>query len=96
MHILAVVMLHQHKYCVYKGKRKLKLLITCEVTLYFLCFVNIFFLENWGVGGGGRRVREGWSGYSKHNFFFRLCIRETSAAKHFFYYLTLNNIFDPL
>ena len=28
MHILAVIMLHQHKFCVYKGKRKLKLLIT--------------------------------------------------------------------
>ena len=29
MHILAVIMLHQHKFCAYKGKRKLKLLITC-------------------------------------------------------------------
>ena len=51
MHILAVIMLHQHKLCVYKGKRKLKLLISCEnfvlfALLQFLfCFVNIF-LEN--------------------------------------------------
>ena len=39
MHILAVIILHQHKFYVYKGKRKLKLLSTCEN------FVNIF-LEN--------------------------------------------------
>ena len=30
MHILAVIMLYQHKFCVYKRKRKLKLLITFE------------------------------------------------------------------
>ena len=46
MHILAVIMLHQHKFCVYKGKRKLKLLITCEdfvlfaVKQFLFCFVN--------------------------------------------------------
>ena len=28
MHILAVIMLLQHKFCAYTGKRKLKLLIT--------------------------------------------------------------------
>ena len=44
------VMLHQHKFCVNKGKRKLKLSITCENVLFALyqflfCFVNIF-LEN--------------------------------------------------
>ena len=35
MHVLAVIMLHQHKFCVYKGNRKLKLLNTCE---YFIVF----------------------------------------------------------
>ena len=46
--LLAVIMLYQHKFCVYKGKRKLKLLITFEnfvlfVLLQFLlCFVKIF------------------------------------------------------
>ena len=76
MHILAVIMLHQHKFCVYKGKRKLKLLITCEIFVllaleqFLFCFVNIFF---WKCGKkvysrGG--FREGRSGYSKHNFFF--------------------------
>ena len=29
MHILAVIMLHQHRFCVYKEKRKLNLPITC-------------------------------------------------------------------
>ena len=27
---LAVIKLHHHRFCVYKGKRKLKLPITCE------------------------------------------------------------------
>ena len=50
MHIF-VIMLHQHKFCVYKGKCLLKLLITCE-NFVFLCFnsfyfaLQIFFLEN--------------------------------------------------
>ena len=41
-------MLHQHKFCDYKGKRKLKLPITCENFVLFalyqflFCFVNIF------------------------------------------------------
>ena len=36
MHILAIILLlHQHKFCVYKGKRKLKLLITCEKIVLF-------------------------------------------------------------
>ena len=40
MHILAVIiMLHQHKFCVYKGKRKLKLLITCEN--FVLCDLTV-------------------------------------------------------
>ena len=43
MHLLAVIMLHQHKFCVYKGKRKLKLLITCENFVLFLCFNNFYF-----------------------------------------------------
>ena len=38
MHILAVIMLHLHKVCVYKGKRKLKLLVACENLIYFLRF----------------------------------------------------------
>ena len=36
MHILAVIMLHQNKFCVYKGKRKLKLLITCGNFVLFV------------------------------------------------------------
>ena len=36
MHILAVIVLHQHKFCVYKGKRKLKLLITRENFVLFV------------------------------------------------------------
>ena len=49
--ILAVIILHEHKFCVYKGKRKLKLLITCENFVLFahqqflFCCVNSF-LEN--------------------------------------------------
>ena len=35
MHIFAVIMLHQHKFYVYKGKRKLKLLITCKNFVLF-------------------------------------------------------------
>ena len=48
MHILAVIMLHRHKFCVYKGKRKLKLTIACEAFVLFVlyqflfCFVTIF------------------------------------------------------
>ena len=34
-HIFAVIMLHQHKFCVDKGNRKLKLLITCENFVLF-------------------------------------------------------------
>ena len=62
MHILAVIVLHQHNFCVYKGKRKLKLLIICENLVRFalqqflFCFVNMF-LENvvkkFTVGGRG-------------------------------------------
>ena len=65
MHIVAVIMLHQHKFCVYKGKRKLKLLITCEnfvllaLQQFLFCFVNIFSenvekrsLQSGGGGGG--------------------------------------------
>ena len=42
MRILAVIMQHQHKFCVYKGKRKLKLLIACEI---FVLFVHQQFLS---------------------------------------------------
>ena len=72
MHIFAVIMLHQHTFCVYKGKRNLKLLTTCEVfvgalTVFILlckyCFENMEKLYS-------RGFREGRSGYSKHNFFF--------------------------
>ena len=51
MHILAVIILHLHKFCMYKGQRKLKLSITCETFVFFalyqflFCFVNIV-LEN--------------------------------------------------
>ena len=44
-------MLHLHKFCMYKGQRKLKLPITCETFVFFafyqflFCFVNIV-LEN--------------------------------------------------
>ena len=49
MHILAVIMLHQHELCVYNGKRKLKLPITCAnfvlfaLNQFLLSFVNIYF-----------------------------------------------------
>ena len=43
MHILSVIMLHLHKVCVYKGKRKLKLLIACENLVYFLRFNSFYF-----------------------------------------------------
>ena len=51
MHKLAVIRLHQPKFCVYMGKRKLKLSITCEKFVLFalyqflFCFVNIY-VEN--------------------------------------------------
>ena len=77
MHILAVVMLHQHTFCVYKDKRKLKLLITCENFVLFVlyqflfCFVNIF-LENVEkkFTAAGEGFREGRLNNSKNNFFF--------------------------
>ena len=43
MHILVVIMLHQHEVCVYKRKRKLKLLIACENLVYFLRFNSFYF-----------------------------------------------------
>ena len=43
MHILSLIMLHQHKVCVYKGNRKLKLLIACENMVYFLRFNSFYF-----------------------------------------------------
>ena len=42
-HIGAVIMLHQHKFCVYKGQRKLKLLITCENFVLFVRFKSFYF-----------------------------------------------------
>ena len=63
MHILAVIMLHQHKFCVYKGKRKLKLLITCKNFEFFWGALSVFILlhkyvfrkcgKKFTVGGGG-------------------------------------------
>ena len=55
-------MLHQHKFYVYKGKRKLKLLITCENFCTF-CALTVFILLCKYF------FREGRSGYSKHNCF---------------------------
>ena len=52
MNILAVIILHEHQFCVYKGKRKLTLPLTCENVVSFslyqflFCFVNISFLKN--------------------------------------------------
>ena len=46
------IMLHHHKCCVYKGKRKLKLLITYEnfvlfaLEVFILLFKLFFFFEN--------------------------------------------------
>ena len=45
MHMLAVIMLHQNTFCVYKGKRKLKLLVHFALQQVLFCFANIF-LEN--------------------------------------------------
>ena len=75
MLILAVKMLHQHKLCVYKGKRKLTLLITCQNFVLFvlyqflLCFVNIFFRKCGEKVCSHSFLEGGQSGYSKHNFF---------------------------
>ena len=57
MHILAVIMLHQHKFCVYK---------------YFLHLNSFYFafLENVEKRLQSGGFREGRSGYSKHNIFF--------------------------
>ena len=43
MHILAIIMLHQHKFCVYKGKRKLKFRLLVN-TLYTFCALFVFIL----------------------------------------------------
>ena len=85
MHILAVIMLHQHKFCVYKGKRMLKLLITCENCTFCALTVSILFCKycfrkcvkkkkkkEKSLQSGG--FREGRSGYSKHNFVFILAV----------------------
>ena len=46
---LAVIILHQHRFCTYKGNRKLKLLIASANSVFFMsdhqvlfCFVNVF------------------------------------------------------
>ena len=44
MHILAVIMLHQHKFCVYKGKRHLELPITCDTELCTFCALSDYIL----------------------------------------------------
>ena len=42
MHILPVMMLHQHRFCVYKRKkRKLKILTACETFVLFALLVPI-------------------------------------------------------
>ena len=78
MHILAVIMLHQHKFCVYKGKRKLQLpvsfenFVLFEIYQFLFCFVN-FFLENVEkkfTVGGFREGRSGYSKVSKHSYSF--------------------------
>ena len=38
MHIFAIITPHQHRFCVYKGK-KLKSLITCENVVLFALLV---------------------------------------------------------
>ena len=61
MHILAVIMVHQHKFCVYKGKRKLNLLITvCALTVFIL--LCRYFFRKCGKKGYSRGVLErvGW------------------------------------
>ena len=90
MHILTVIMLHQHKFCVYKGKRKLKLPVTCENFVLFalyeflFCFVNIF-LENMERKVYSRVFfKEGRSGYSKHKVFFFFFF------SFFFFFLQVN------
>ena len=59
------------KFCVYKGKRKLKLLICTFCTLTVFILLCKYFFRKCGkkslqLGG----FREGQSGNSKHNFFF--------------------------
>ena len=44
IHILAVIMLRQHTFCVFKGKRKLKLLITFENFVVFFSVLTVFIL----------------------------------------------------
>ena len=47
MYILAVIMLHQHKFCIYKEKRKLKLLITCENFVLLALYQFLFCFHAW-------------------------------------------------
>ena len=59
MHILAVIMIHLHEFCVYKEKkRKLKLPITCENFVYFALYQFLFYFVNICRGGGGDGGRE--------------------------------------
>ena len=44
MHILAIIMLHQHKFCVYKGKRKLKFQLLVNTLYYTFCALFVFIL----------------------------------------------------
>ena len=51
MHFLAVSMLEQHRFCVYKEKGKVKLLIPCEnfcSPIIYFSFALLIFLENLG------------------------------------------------
>ena len=52
--MLAVIMLHQHKFCVYKGNRKLKLPIICENFVLFALYQFLFYFG--GRAEGVERV----------------------------------------
>ena len=40
VHIWTAIMFRQHRFCIYKGNRKLKLLIVCEnFDIFFVLFV---------------------------------------------------------
>ena len=71
MHILAVIILNQHSFCINKGKRKLKLLIIlctfctfgARLSVFVLlcrCLINIWKkVYNWEGRRGGEWGREG-------------------------------------
>ena len=70
-------MLHQHKFCVYRGKRKLKVLITCEtvvlfcaLTVFILLCINVFRKRGKKVYSRGVLERVGRVTVNKTFFFF--------------------------